>query len=72
MLLGPDVQIVDNGEAVARQTRRQLEKAGALLASPALMVEGNVSLFSTGQTQPLQAAARHWLELNASSEALHF
>ena len=72
MLLGPDVQIVDNGEAVARQTRRQLEKAGALLASPALMVEGNVSLFSTGQTQPLQAAARRWLELRALSKALHF
>jgi glutamate racemase len=71
-LVGPDVQLVDNGEAVARQTRRQLDKAGALLASPALAVMGNISLFSTGQTQPLQAAARHWLELKTSSETLHF
>ncbi len=71
-LVGPDVQLVDNGEAVARQTRRQLEKAGTLLASPALTLVGNVSLFSTGQTRPLQAAARHWLKLNAPSRSLHF
>ena len=71
-LVGPDVQIVDNGEAVARQTRRQLEKTGVLLASPGLAVMGNIGLFSTGQTQPLQAAARHWLELQVSSRMLHF
>ena len=71
-LVGPDVQIVDNGEAVARQTRRQLEETGVLLASPGLAVMGRISLFSTGQTQPLQAAARHWLELKAPSKSLHF
>lgn len=71
-LVGPDVQIVDNGEAVARQTRRQLEETGVLLASPGLAVMGQISLFSTGQTQPLQAAARHWLELKATNSTLHF
>jgi glutamate racemase len=71
-LVGPDVQLVDNGEAVARQTRRQLEKAGALLASSAMAALGHISLFSTGQTDPLQAAARHWLALKTSSETLHF
>ena len=71
-LVGSDVQIVDNGEAVARQTRRQLEKTGVLLPSSGLAVEGNINLFSTGQTQPLQAAARHWLELNVPSRVLHF
>ena len=71
-LLGPDVQLVDNGEAVARQTRRQLEKTGVLRTGPASAEVGNISLFSTGQTQPLQAAARHWLELRASSKTLHF
>ena len=71
-LVGPDVQLLDNGEAVARQTRRQLEKAGALLASPALAVKGNIRVFSTGQTAPLQAVARHWLELEVTSESLYF
>ena len=71
-LVGPDVRLVDNGEAVARQTRRQLEKAGAPLASPASAEMGTIRLFSTGQAQALQAAAQHWLELKANSKALHF
>ena len=81
-LVGPDVQLLDSGEAVARQTRRQLEKAGALVASPELALnmtaKGNIHLFSTGQTDLLQAAARHWLELEGSelskirSESLYF
>lgn len=71
-LVGPNVQLLDNGEAVARQARRQLEKAGALPTSPVLAVKGEISVFSTGQTTPLQAAARHWLELVVTSEPLYF
>ncbi len=71
-LVGPDVQLLDNGEAVARQTRRQLEKTGALLARPALAENGSVNVFSTGQTDRLQAAARHWLGLEVRSESLYF
>ena len=71
-LVGPDVQLLDNGDAVARQTRRQLEKAGALLASPAMTVKGDIRMFSTGQTDLLQAAAQHWLELEMASSALCF
>ena len=71
-LVGPDVQLLDNGEAVARQTRRQLAKAGALLASPALATNGDIRVFSTGQTGPLQAATRYWLELEVTSESLYF
>ena len=69
-LIGPDVQLLDNGDAVARQTRRQLEKAGVLLVSPA-QVKGGIRVFSTGQTNTLQALAQHWLELEVTSESLY-
>ena len=71
-LVGPDVQLLDNGDAVARQTRRQLEKAGVLLTSPAMAVKGDIRMFSTGQTDLLQAAARYWLELKVTSRVLYF
>ena len=71
-LVGPDVQLLDNGDAVARQTRRQLDKAGALLTSPAMAVKGDICLFSTGQTDLLQAAAQHWLALETTSSTLCF
>lgn len=65
-LLGPDVQIIDNGEAVARQTRRLVH---ATLPAPD-RPKGQVSLFSTGQPQTLQAAARRWLGLSAPVKTL--
>ena len=68
-LVGPDVQLLDNGEAVARQTRRQLENAGALLSSPA-QLKGDIRVFSTGQPEPLKAAALHWLESKVTPEML--
>ncbi|MEP6965807.1 MAG: aspartate/glutamate racemase family protein, partial [Polaromonas sp.] len=68
-LLGPEVQIVDNGEAVARQTRRLVQAAGqARTPGPG----GRVSLFSTGQPQVLQAAAARWLGLPETAHTLHF
>ena len=62
-LLGPEVQIVDNGEAVARQTQRltQLDQLGQI--APAAGSVGRVDLFSTGQPQALEAAASRWLGL---------
>lgn len=56
-LVGPDVQLLDNGGAVARETRRKPEKVGALLASLSITVKGDIRMFSTGQTDLLQAAA---------------
>ena len=56
-LLGPDVQLVATGEAVARQTRRQIAMNGSLATS------GNISLLNTGDPQWLQAAVHAWLEL---------
>ena len=65
-LLGPDVQLIDNGEAVARQTRRQLHPG----PTPAHQPPGRVSLFTTGDPQTLQAAARRWLDLSTAVELL--
>ena len=62
-LVGPRVQLVGNREAVARKTRWQLEETGAILTSPALALMGKITLFNTGQIQPLQATTRHSLEL---------
>ena len=67
-LLGPDVQIMANGEAVARQTRRLVQTA-VHQAQPAT---GQVTLFSTGQPQGLQAAAGRWLGLPTPANLLHF
>ena len=56
-LLGPAVQLVANGNAVARQTRRQIA------ANCGQTVAGKTSLFSTGNPQNLQTAAQTWLGL---------
>ena len=67
-LLGSEVQIIDNGEAIARQTRRRLQLALPALDQP----PGQVSLFTTGQPQALQAAARRWLGLSAAVNSVLF
>ena len=59
-MLGAGVQIIDNGEAIARQTRR-LVPASEL---PANAQPGRACLFTTGQPQTLQAAAGRWLGLS--------
>ena len=68
-LVGPDVQIVDTGAAVARQTRRILAQAGALTpeadAGDTPIAPGRVALYTTGQLAALQAAAQRWLGLPA-------
>lgn len=71
-LLGPEVQLMDTGAAVARQTRRLLQQRGqlqehahapdALELAPAQQVR----LLTTGRLAALEAAARRWLALPAS------
>ena len=67
--MGPDVQNLDTGAAVARQTRRILTQAAALAPEQAadgeLAAPGRISLYTTGQLGALQAAAVRWLELPA-------
>jgi len=72
-LVGPKVQFIDNGAAVARQTRRLLS-ALPLAVSPLAPepTPGRVSLFTTGQPQALQAAALRWLGLSAPVRLLEF
>ncbi|MEO6320665.1 MAG: glutamate racemase [Polaromonas sp.] len=65
-LLGPDVRIIDNGEAIARQTRRLVQTS----LPESDQQPGQVSLFTTGQPQTLQAAAKRWLGLSAQVNLL--
>jgi len=60
-LLGPDVQLVETGEPVARQTQRLLASAGVLAAR----AQGRLTLLGTGPTHALQAAAERWLGVQA-------
>jgi glutamate racemase len=64
-LLGPDIHLVDNGEPVARQTRR-LATPLSTSATP-----GQLTLFATGQAKTLTAAAQRWLDTDICAQALH-
>jgi glutamate racemase len=56
-LLGPEIQLVETGEPVARQTRRMLEAQGLLNDDG----RGEVRWQTTGNADALQAAAARWL-----------
>ncbi len=58
-LLGPEVQLVETGQPVARQARRRLEEKGLL--DPA--GGGGVRFRTTGDEAALQGAAGRWLGL---------
>ena len=67
-LLGPDVQLVDTGDAVARQTQRLLgwpqERADVQEGTP-LAPAQHIQLLTTGSLPALQRAAQRWLGLPA-------
>jgi glutamate racemase len=64
-LLGPDIQFIDTGAPVARQTRRVLERLDALApeSGPAPAADTQMQLMTTGSLQALQSAAQRWLDL---------
>ena len=62
-LLGDKVQLIDNGAAVARQTRRLLTVAEAL----ATQATGQTTLLTTRAASALQAAATQWLGLEGGA-----
>jgi glutamate racemase len=64
-LLGPDIQLVETGEPVARQTRRLLEAQGLLNPHGS----GAVQWRTTGAPEALRAAAARWLGLDTQAEA---
>jgi glutamate racemase len=63
-MAGPDVRLIDNGEPVARQTRRML-KTLAIHDTP-----GHCVLLTTGEHATLQLAAHHWLGLDCPAQSL--
>ena len=63
-LVGPSVHLLDNGEPVARQTRRVLPS----LSSDA--APSQCQLLSTGDPATLQTAARRWLGLDVPVKPL--
>ena len=62
--VGPQVQLIDNGEPVARQTRRMLP---SLTRSE---TPGQCVLLSTGDPQILQKAAQRWLQLDVPATSI--
>ena len=64
-LLGPDVALIATGEPVARQTRRLLQAPNALACQEAPLGADAVTLFTTGDLEPLQNAVGRWLQLPA-------
>lgn len=62
--IGPEVQLIDNGAAVAQQTRRVVGELSKH-STP-----GQCLLLSTGDCAHLQQAARHWLGLGAPAQSL--
>ena len=72
-LLGPGVQLLDTGPAVARHTQHVLQQAQLLAgANAAANVPAGpaVQLLTTGSVTALQAAAQQWLQLPAHCCAL--
>jgi len=57
--LGPKVQMISTSQAVARQTRHQLQHKVQSRSTGA----GTVRLLATGDTAALQTAASRWLGL---------
>ncbi len=62
-LVGPGVNVISTGEAVAKQTQRLISEHGSIKPSP--QTKADVQLWTTGSLHALQAAASRWLDLSA-------
>ena len=62
--VGPAVQIISTGEAVAKQTHRLLPDVNRMQALH--NKSGDVQLWTTGSLHALEAAASRWLDLTAA------
>ena len=60
-VLGPEVTLVDTGEAVARHTRSRLGPSAAPRAGAVVSASTQTLLLSTGQPKNLSEAAQRWL-----------
>ena len=61
-LVGPEVNLISTGEAVAKQTQRLVSLPSP--SQPPSQQPGDVQLWTTGSLHALEAAAGRWLELN--------
>ena len=74
-LVGPQVALVDPGDAVACQAGRLLQglrRGDGDSAAPSLERSGRVTFCATGESRLLRAAAAQWLALRSDVEILHF
>jgi glutamate racemase len=62
-LVGPQVNIISTGEAVAKQTRRLIVPLSANAENADM--SNNIQLWTNGSLQALQAAASRWLDLSS-------
>jgi glutamate racemase len=65
-LLGSQVQLIDSGAPVARQTRRVLDTHAMLTRNGAQ----DIQFYTTGQADILQTAVQRWLHLESTVETL--
>ncbi len=68
LLVGPDVNFLEGGAPVARQTRRLLSETHSLAigsASTDIEIGRQLRFFSTGTTNQLQSAVSRWMGLDA-------
>ena len=63
-LVGPDVQLISTGQAVAKQTKRLITAATEVsLAASHSSESEKIELWTTGALSSLQSAALRWLDL---------
>jgi glutamate racemase len=62
-LVGPDVNIISTGEAVAKQTKRLTAPTSS--HTETTKVSNQIQLWTTGSLEALQLAASRWLDLPA-------
>ena len=62
-IVGPDVQIISTGKAVAKQTQRLSANSALANESPALYAQDAMQLWTTGSLEAIAHAAKRWLEL---------
>lgn len=66
-IVGPDVQIISTGQAVAKQTQRLSSNPHAATNAAPLLATDAMQLWTTGSLEALAHAANRWLNLQPSN-----
>ena len=72
-LVGNQINLLEGGAPVARQTRRLLDqfRPGTLNQNPASAQSNLPMFYSTGNVNLLESAVQRWLKMNCKTLALH-